>query len=105
MSDDQRYQGKPLLRLLEYYVLRAIDELPPPEQEALERLAPKLQAVYGGEGSWHEAVAAAVRMPPETAEAIRAMWTQNLEIARANGVAPLTPQKFAEMVVDENLTT
>jgi hypothetical protein len=43
-------------------------------------------------------------MPPETAAAIQEMWTKNLEIARANGVAPLTPQKFAEMVVDENLT-
>ena len=104
MSDDPRYTGKPLLRLLEFYVLRAIDELPLPEQEALDRLGPKLQTVYGGDGSWHEAVAAAVRMPPETAAAIRDMWTKNLEIAHANGVAPLTPQKFAEMVVDENLS-
>src|ERR1700759_761244 len=104
MSDDQRYHGKPLLRLLEFFVLRAIGELPIPEQEALDRLGPKLQAVYGGDGSWHAAIAAAVRMPPETAGAIRDMWTRNLEIARANGVEPLTPQKFAEMVVDESLS-
>jgi hypothetical protein len=32
------------------------------------------------------------------------MWEKNLEIARANNVPALTPQKFAEMFVDENLT-
>ena len=57
MSDDLRYDGKPLLRLLELYVLNAVDELPAPEQETLNRLAPKLQAVYGGKGQWDEAVA------------------------------------------------
>src|SRR4051812_23566191 len=105
MSDNPRYDGRPLLRLLEFYILNAIDELPLPEQEALDRMAPKLQGLYGGSGPWHEAVAAAVQMPPETPAAIRDMWTKNLEIARANGVAPLAPQKFAEMVVDENLAT
>lgn len=29
MASNPRYDGKPLLRLLELYVLRAIDELPP----------------------------------------------------------------------------
>ena len=101
---DNRYDGKPLLRLLELYILNAIDELPLPEQEGLNRLAPKLQAVYGGKGQWYEAIEKAVRMPADMPQVIRDMWAKNLEIARANNVPPLTPQKFAEMFVDENLT-
>jgi len=101
---DNRYDGKPLLRLLEFYILHAIGELPLPEQEGLNKLAPKLQAVYGGKGQWHEAIEAAVRMPADMPQLIRDMWAKNLEIAQANNVPPLTPQKFAEMFVDENLT-
>jgi hypothetical protein len=64
-------------------------------------MAPKLQAIYGGNGEWHEAISAAVHMPPDMPLAIRDMWAKNLEIARSNGVT-LAPQTFAEMVVDDN---
>ena len=103
MSDTPRYDGKPLLRLLELYILNALNELSPLEQETLQRLAPKLHAVYGGKGQWQEAIEAAVHMPADMPQMIRGMWEKNLEIARANNVPPLTPQKFAEMFVDENL--
>ena len=102
MADNPRYDGKPLLRLLELYVLRSIDELPSPEQQTLERMAPKLHAIYEGNGEWHEAIAAAAHMPADMPAAIRGMWATNLEIARTNGVT-LHPQVFAEMFVDENL--
>ena len=105
MSDNSRYDGKPLLRLLELYILNALDELPASEQESLNRLAPKLQAVYGGNGTWHGALEAAVHMPADMPQQIRDMWNKNLEIARANNVSALSAQKFAEMFVDENLTT
>jgi hypothetical protein len=101
MSDSSRYDGQPLLRLLEHYVLWAIGELPQAEQDVLNRMAPKLQSIYGGGGEWHEAIAAAMDMPQEMPAAIRDMWVRNLEIARTNGVM-LPPQKFAEMFVDEN---
>lgn len=102
MANNPRYDGKPLLRLLELYVLRAIDELPPAERQTLERMAPKLQAIYGGNGEWHEAVAAAVHMPADMPTTIRDMWVRNREIARGNDV-DLHPQTFAEMFVDKNL--
>ncbi|MBR0712096.1 hypothetical protein [Bradyrhizobium liaoningense] len=101
MSDSRRYEGKPLLRLLELYVLRAIDELPQVDQQNLDKMAPKLQAIYGGGGTWHEAVAAAVHMPLDMPSKIRGIWVRNCEIARTNGVT-LGAQTFAEMFVDEN---
>lgn len=102
--ENPRYDGKPLLRLLELYILKALDELPAMEQETLTRLAPKLQAIYGGNGQWHEAIEAAVHMPKDMPQLIRDMWAKNLEIARAKNVPALSAQKFAEMFVDENLT-
>ena len=104
MGDTSRYEGKPLLKLLELYVLKAIGQLPVAEEEALERLAPKLKVLYGGNGPWQDAIAAAVRAPANMPAAIREMWDKNLEIAGANNVPALTPQQFAEMFVDENLT-
>ena len=101
MVTNPRHDGKPLLRLLELYVLRAIDELPQGEQQTLERISPKLQSIYGGNGKWYDAVAVAVHMPPDMPFAIRNMWVRNLELARVNGTT-LLPQVFAEMFVDEN---
>ena len=96
-----RYDGRPLVRLLELYVLRSIGELATSEEQTLEKMSPKLQSIYGGGGQWHEAIAAAVQMPPTLPTAIRDMWNKNREVARENG-ATLTPQEFAEMFVDRN---
>ena len=101
MVSNPRYDGKPLLKLLELYVLKAIGELPRKEEDILIAMAPKLQATFGGGGEWHNAIESAVRMEADTPQQIRDMWTRNLEIARANGVK-LTPQQFAEMVADSN---
>ena len=105
MSDNSRYDGKPLLRLLELYVLKALGELPALEEETLVRMSPKLQAVYGGDGTWYGALQTAVHMPAEMPQAIRDMWTKNLELAQAKNVPALSAQQFAELFVDENLTT
>ena len=98
-----RYDGKPLLRVLDLYVLWAIGELPPDQEDNLNWMAPKLQARFGGGGQWHEAVERAVRMEPDTPQQIQGMWARNLEIARANGLT-LTPEEFAMMVVDSNFS-
>jgi hypothetical protein len=46
-----RYEGKPFLRLLECYVLSAIDELTDEQCAALSALEPKLRELYGVQGS------------------------------------------------------
>ena len=101
MVSNPRYDGKPLLKLLELYILKAIGELPQKEEDILIAMAPKLQAISGGGGQWHEAIEAAVRMDADTAQQLQGMWERNLETARAHGVK-LSPQQFAEMVADEN---
>jgi len=101
MATEPRYEGKPLLRLLELYVLKAIGELSEEAEEALDAMGPKLQAIYGGDGRWDDAIAKAVHLPDAMPGAIRDMWTRNLKIAHDHNVT-LTPQQFAEMFVDDN---
>lgn len=98
---NNRYDGKPLLRLLELYVLWIIGELPETEEAKLQQMTPKLQSVYSVNGTWQEVIASAMHIPTDLSVALREMWSRNLELARENGIT-LPPQRFAEMVVDEN---
>ena len=102
MNSDSRYEGKPLLRLLELYVLKTIDELSESEAKTLESMTPKLRATYGVSGTWDEVIAAVAGLTDDVSIAIRKMWLQNLNLAKDRGVE-LTPQRFSEMFVDANL--
>jgi hypothetical protein len=101
MNANPRYVGKPLLRLLESYVLWAIDKLPEKEASSLVTMTPKLRDLYRSEGRWQDIIAGIFDMSAEMPEQLKALWARNAEIARQNGVV-LSPQQFAEMVVDEN---
>ena len=97
-----RYDSLPILRFLELYVLKAIGELPPEEEQVLDEMAPRLRILYGGDGSWLSAIEASIKDPSDLPDAIRATWARNYEIARQHNTT-LTPQQFAEMFVDANL--
>lgn len=99
--NNPRYQGKPLLRLLECYVLKAIDALSPEESERLTRMQPKLAKIYGVDGTWKEIIEVAMNFPLSMPALIEDTWRKNLAIAAFND-AVLNPQQFAEMFVDQN---
>lgn len=102
-AEIDRYAGRPLLRLLELYVLWALGRLAQEDEASLQVMAPKLTGLYGGDGSWQSALATVMHMPENMPDLVREMWTKNQGIAIANGVE-LFPQQFAEMFVDQNLT-
>ena len=104
MNAHPRYGGKPLLRLLELYVLWAIGELSAKDAALLEGMTPRLQKLYQIDGPWYEVIAGTMHMPADMPKALMALWKKNLEIARQHG-AVLTPQEFAEMAVDENFAS
>ena len=101
-ADPQRYAGKPLLPLLESYVLWSIGQLSEEKASSLGVMAPKLTETFGGDGTWQDAIATTMELPDNMPELIREMWVKNQQIATANGVK-LPPQQFAEMFVDTNL--
>jgi hypothetical protein len=97
-----RYTGKPLLRLLECYVLWSIGALEPKDQVLLTQMEPKLRDTYQLDGTWHEVVAGVMDFPPNMPDLIRASWERNSGKARAVG-EELQPEHFSEMFVDANL--
>lgn len=92
-----------MLRLLESYVLWAIDELPIEQIPRLTAMAPRLAQMFGGDGSWQSAIATTMELPETMPDLIRERWRHNTAIALENDVT-LSPQMFAEMFVDTNLT-
>ena len=103
MSNTDRYNGKPMLRLLECYTLRAIGQLETEYETMMAEMAPNFQSVYKVNGEWHEIIEKVMELPPHMPELIRDMWNKNQEIALQNNTT-LSPQTFAEMFVDQNLT-
>lgn len=97
-----RYQGKPLLRPLECYVLKAIDELSAADAENLRCMEPKLAHAFGKLGSWDHIIAATMAFPEDMPTLIREVWDRNQATATEQNVT-LSPQHFAEMFVDHNL--
>ncbi len=102
MSNGDRYREKPLLRLLECYVLNAIGQLSVEEANRLLMLTPKLNQLYARSGSWCEVLAAELDLPLDLQELIEQSWLKYQE-AEAGAGLTASSQKFAEMFVDANL--
>jgi len=93
-----RYAGKPLLILLENYVLDCIGRLPPAKASGLITI---VQRVYGGGDDWKATLRGVLHLESSIDESFRGMWKRNQEIAQQNKVT-LLPEEFAKMVIDQN---
>lgn len=100
---NDRYEGKPFLRLLECYVLWSVDHLPLGQAEKLEEMAPRLAATYGVDGTWQDIVAAQMEFSNGLPGALREMWERTLAIAGEQRVT-VDPEVWAQQVVDSNFT-
>lgn len=96
-----RYEGKPLLRLLDLYVLKAIDMLDQSTEQELRAIEPKLSSIYSSEGTWDQILSNTMGFPSEMPSLIREVWKRNQSLAVEKGAA-ITPQQFAENFVDRN---
>jgi hypothetical protein len=99
-----RYAGKPLLKLVDSFVLKTIGHLDPSQEAVLQQMTPKLQETFKRAGTWEEIVMAELRFEPEVRAAIQDLWEKNQVIARQNGVS-LTPIAFTEMFVAKNVAS
>ncbi|MCG2593859.1 hypothetical protein LZ009_13830 [Ramlibacter sp. XY19] len=73
MSQD-RYEGRPLLRLLDCYILDTIGELPPAQRETLEKIEPQLQEAFGSTGGWRSIVEEQMGLLPSVALGMETLW-------------------------------
>lgn len=96
-----RYEGKPILRLLECYVLRALGKLSDEQNATLAAMTPKLQEIYHYRGEWYEIVESAINLPQGIETEIFKLWEKNQLIALNIG-EELSPERFAQIFVDQN---
>ena len=92
-AEPERYVGRPLLMVLESYVLAALGLLSP-EQDAVLRSVVK--RAYGGDDDWMATVRGQLDLGPSLDDRLRAMWARNTD---APG-DPLTAFQFAKLMVD-----
>jgi hypothetical protein len=97
-AEPERYAGRPLLIVLENYVLDCIGELPP-DKQALARSV--VQRVWGGGDDWKATVRDQLQLESSMDEALRGMWSRNQKLARQHN-QQLHATQFAKMVVDQN---
>lgn len=100
--NNPRYHGKPTLRLLECYVLKAIGALSTSDAANLAAMQPKQAQIYSASGTWDQIIASSMHLPENMPLLIQNMWQKNQKTAAEKNIL-LTPQHFAEMFVDHNL--
>lgn len=106
MTEDleSRYDGKPLVRLLDCYVLHAIGHLEDSQARKLGEMCPELQKAFSVRGSWTEVLEQVMSFPPAMPSLIKEMWERNQTLAKSAGQR-LSPEDFARMFVDSNFPT
>lgn len=97
-AEPERYQGRPLLIILENYVLACIGAL---TAEADSSMAGVVKMAFGGDVDWRKTVRHALELDDSIDESLRTIWVRNQEVAR-NQQVELHPIQFAKMLVDQN---
>lgn len=100
-ANEDHYESRPFLRLLECLALDAIDALDPEQRAALEAMAPTLAESLGREGTWQQIVAAQMNWGDGIEVAIRELWDRNREVAKEEGIE-LTSDEFAMLFAQAN---
>lgn len=96
-----RYEGKPFLKLLECYVLRAIHALPEEQERAMQAMEPHFTQAFGASGSWVEMVEQQMDLPPDMPQTIRQIWEEGNVRMKDMGFEP-DPVEFTRQFVDTN---
>ncbi|MCP3925714.1 MAG: hypothetical protein GY714_24360 [Desulfobacterales bacterium] len=98
---NERYQNKPLLKLLECYILFSIGEILKDEKIKMDEMTPKLRQLYNLEGEWNEIIEKIMDFPSDMPKQILDVWEKNCNLAELND-EEINPQDFAEMFADQN---
>jgi len=99
-AEPERYQGRPLLIVLENYILDCIGKLPAESSDKLSRL---MQEALGGGPDWKQTIREMLHLEDSLDQQLRELWTKNEAIAKQDGIE-LHPVQFAKMVADENFS-
>lgn len=100
---DERYQGKPLLRIAELYVIDSIRALTLEHELLLKAMTPELAKSYKVEGDWRAVVEKVLGLKEDTPEVIRKTWKEAQDLSEEHG-ADLSVENFASFFIDQNFS-
>ena len=100
MSD--RYEGKPFLRLLDFYILDTIGALDDANRNWLIGAEPYFRETFGGTGGWRNIVASRMQFPDGIDAAIVETWEKGRVKFREHTGEEPDPVNFAHHFVDSN---
>ena len=98
LDDASYYGGRPMLMMMEAYVLDCIGHLPLERQRAVGEIVRK---VWGGGDDWKETIRRATGLQDGVDDFFRGAWERNVAKARETNLV-LTPAQYARMIVDSN---
>ena len=101
MMKENRYDGRPFLRLLECYVMWCAGELDSTSRKQLVSMTPQLQKTYKTTGSWQKIVAEQMQFSKDLQSHILELWKQNVSSGEKD---ILSVEDFARRIVDENFS-
>ncbi|CAA2110269.1 hypothetical protein [Variovorax paradoxus] len=84
MPTTNRYEGRPLLRLVDCLVLDAIDQLDDEKRATLEALEPRLAQTFSATGTWQQMIASQMGFGDDVPDRIRHFWRRYLDHAETN---------------------
>lgn len=93
-----RYAGRPLLILLENYVLSAIGSLAPDKDQLVASIT---QRMFGGDADWRATLRTTLHFGDSLDDSLRQMWAENQQQAQQAGIT-LSPEEFARIIADQN---
>lgn len=103
LGTQERYAGRPFLRLVDAYLLKCIGHLAEPQAASIRQMAPKLAATFGSsETQWERIVERQLGYSPEVVGKIQALWAGYREQADREGV-PAEPAVFVYRFVTDNV--
>lgn len=103
LGTQERYAGRPFLRLVDAYLLQCIGHLSASQEASIRQMAPKLAATFGSsETQWERIVEQQLDYSPEVTGQIQALWAGYREQAYRQGVSA-KPEAFVYRFVAENI--
>ena len=99
-AEPERYEGRPLLVILENYVLDTIGALSAEQSCKMQGI---VERVWPGP-DWRDTVRKTLNLKPAMDDSIRKLWETSKVTSKSASAPELTPVQFAKMLVDKNFS-
>lgn len=93
-----RYDGRPLLILLENYVMSTVGCLAPDKEQLVASIT---QRLFGGDTDWRATLRKTLHLEDSLDDSLRQMWSDNQQRAQEAGTT-LSAEDFARSIADQN---